>query len=281
MFGGKRHKRRPGEGRHKYDADTHQRAWERYYVLRSQAKVAEELGCSKVTIFWWARKDFQCGFGCPFHGYDMLVAERERDELREGAMELTEQEEREKGERAKALVSRSTRASLAAANEALTWWYGVKDRLVHWSMIYAKAYSAIAGEPLPFDPSLRLDRVALTALYQNGEMPKSFESAVNAMKEAETQIRAIVEESRPKHSARGAIPVHAREVRPEGGEKLGLVELRELRRIVETMDERHIALLIRAARSGDLEGLAAHVDEEVIDLPSNGSSEPVEVEDGG
>lgn len=61
-----------------HDHELHKKAFEVYYQTRNKSQVARECGVTMQAVNNWVEKTYPCRFGCPYHGWEELIAEKER-----------------------------------------------------------------------------------------------------------------------------------------------------------------------------------------------------------
>lgn len=184
------------KGRAKYTEEDHRKGFETWFKTRNIDETARTvLGNHPgafLTIRNWARPDYHCSWGCPWHGWDLLD-ERIRENLgdkadnpeaRENALVITDDDDFQNNE----IITRDD----AIANISLT----LLERLARWEYIWAKCYYHSSGIVYPMQ-SIRnpdgsvMNEPELRAQFSKGARPKTLEACIKLLDICQKQINSI------------------------------------------------------------------------------------------
>lgn len=65
-------------GRKTFTVEDHERAFAIYYETRVWTRVTEALDCAGQTVYNWSKSEYKCPYGCPWHDWDKLIADKDR-----------------------------------------------------------------------------------------------------------------------------------------------------------------------------------------------------------
>lgn len=134
-------------GRKIYTAADHQRAFETWYQTRNWSTVAKTLDAVWGTTKRWAEASYPCNWGCPWHDYDKLMADRDR--AHEARMELIEKGNYDPVDHEVAMrdaVAKKGEGDNYTKNPApMVIVRSDIERLQHWELLWSKVYFHATG----------------------------------------------------------------------------------------------------------------------------------------
>lgn len=209
----------------KKPASHHQRAFELFDETRNykdvQRKLEEEgLALNYITILDWARKDFKCSWGCPYHNYAVLLEEKQKAL----ASALRNMEKAQPTENHLAEVVSESLDTSPLATTAFPIVKGLIrsdiERIQNLEYLYAKIFFHATGIAIQYD-AVKKEEDTLKALFRNGLNMKSLESAIGALSNVIKEIETI------KEKAGLSKPIGAH----QSDKPLGEVKLDDLRKM--------------------------------------------------
>lgn len=131
-----------------HSIDTHKKAFEKYYELRSFAQVETELDIDKHTLRRWARGEIACD--CPYHHWEQLIAERDaalekRQELLDAGIVDPLSHEQALLDAQPSQIDLSEAPKVAGRVARRVTERSDLERLSHFEFIYAKLFFHITG----------------------------------------------------------------------------------------------------------------------------------------
>lgn len=174
-----------------YTSEEHKEAFEIYYETRTWAAVCRKLNITVPTVMSWSKKDFQCRFGCPYHGWMELIEERrngidrtiaasqtlKRDLTPVEIERIASSDTKTRRTDRKELISRIVRSDF--------------ERITHWEILYSKVLYDLTGlvADVPgIDMAQVLNRMDTRELMRSGLHFTNGDVAVKALAYIQEQI---------------------------------------------------------------------------------------------
>lgn len=183
-------------GRKNYGIDEHKHAWEVWYETRNRSEIQRQVGCDYTTAKRWQDEDFNCPDGCPYHGYDKLIAKR--DAALSKRYELIQQGETNPAKLSMAMQEVVGDAPLdinrhPIRGPVMETIVTDLERLGHWMYIYRKVFYDFTGIPLTFDPTTNEAEITpaqekAREFYRKGLKVTNAEAAARILKMCEEQM---------------------------------------------------------------------------------------------
>lgn len=261
----------------RYTTEDHRKAFEAWLATDNWQHAARTLGTGAslvLTVKAWARDDFQCHDGCPWHGWKKLRRDRE-NAFGEQIAPILEQKDNAVAAAIESKVALAPRKEEPLANRREVIASLIKsdlERIIDFEIIYNKALYHATGiaRPLPGTvPGEEVSEEALSKMYRAHGVLKvpTFESAVRTLVEAHKQIKELMESSglKKKHGS-GMAEQAAEAAVPDIGE-LDIEVLRAFKHRYEQTPPEKRAALAAMLRS----------EEEILDAnarPDPGANQP-------
>lgn len=254
-----------------YTPEDHKRAFDIFYEKRSFNAVAETMNLAYTTPFRWAESDYRCKHHCPWHNWQQLCAERDKAiNARLGLLEKgnlnpvahhaamvqaaatatsTPRKDLRTEEARAEMEQTATEKRQYAVDELVR---SDLERLVHWEILYAKAFYDATGVALHYDQLVDPDtgtHIAEKELFRMGLHTTNLNAAIQAMQACQTEINRIkasltedfVRQKKGRKYTAGAVV---------DSPSLGIGELRKLREFLSnTPGEKVQMLLMQVERS--------------------------------
>lgn len=240
-----------------YDSDMHQRAFELFYETRNWRKVATELGLAYQTPFKWAKDDFVCPFGCPYHNWDKII--KQKNEAMQQQLTLIGTgitNAREHDSVVHELLVDEEQNRMEAVAKLLKSDF---ERMSHWEIMYAKIFYDLTGVAVSGSDIMRAGEVvSLKELLQTGLHVTNLEGGIRALGTVQDQIDKLRARNGMSEASGGTLRPAAPK---EKEEELTISDLRKMREMISnTPPEKLQGLkavldaddqMIEAVRSGE------------------------------
>lgn len=234
-----------------YTAADHQKAFEVWYKTRNWSTVAKTLDANWSTTKRWSEETFPCSWGCSWHGYDQLIADR--DKAHQARMELLDQGNYDPVDHE--LAMRDAIAKKDPQNNVIVSETSMKivrsdlERLQHWELLWSKVYFHATGvvttwrEYAGFDTMPEYERLELKekvrqALTQ-GLAATSLEQCIRMLKTIQDQIDGLQGARRRTASTSG----------DPAKKEMTIQELRQLRRHLQNTPPSKLATMLTVVNS--------------------------------
>lgn len=210
--------------------DLHRKAFEVFYETRNKSAAGRAAGVTYVTIMNWAYEGYNCRFGCPWHGWDKLIEEKEA--ALTAQMKMLDQGiydpvRIEKGMQDAARNPNAER--MFAINKVVR---SDMERIGHYEYLYAKVFFHLTGISVAPDnadgfTSEQLDEHCNKYLdkYKQGLILTNFEAGMRVLNSIVDKIKEL----------RNDLGVKDKEDELEGGGTVTIEELRTLRKTIKLM----------------------------------------------
>ena len=243
----------------RYTDRHHKLAFETWYETGSWTRAQEALGGNPAlgtTIRRWAKLDFRCRYGCPYHGWENLKAEKQKAiDTHVGPLVAVQNE---KANNAIAAVNPPPPPLRAGAVDSII--RSDLERLAHLEILYAKAFYHATGISISCPALVDADgNVKSTTDIQDhftakGTKPQSFEQSCKTVLSLVDRIALFAAESglRRRHSSDRQASKELGVTPPDETKRLDIESLRQMKGILNQLeaaspDER--AALIQTMRS--------------------------------
>lgn len=162
-----------------YSASDHQRAFEVYYTSKVWSRVSDVIGCTYATVFRWADKSFPCQEGCPWHGWEELI--KERDRVLHAQMAAMDTggliaADRASIETTKQMTVKKRQAIFQLLKSDV-------DRIAHLELLYSKTFYELTG--IPLDKNFFQDRdgnlIDMDQIYGQGKTVRDLEAGMRTL----------------------------------------------------------------------------------------------------
>ena len=179
----------------KYSPEQHQLAFETFADTRNLAAVCRKIGVSYPQAHSWSKKDYNCYWGCPYHGWDELIEERNRVATAVIGGSATLNRDLTQGEFAK-IANSSSNLKRNDKRELITRLVRSDfERITHWELLYAKIFFDLFGiviEVPGIDINKLIDQVEdKKALVKGGLHFTNPDVAMKAMIMVQEQIKKL------------------------------------------------------------------------------------------
>lgn len=229
-----------------YTANDHRRAFDLWFECGSYQRTAaqmSEVPAFRLTVRNWSRHDFECPFGCPYHGWEALaIKRRESAKASVAPPAAPTPMVPVKGSRDEPQALKKDSMTRMARSDL--------DRLTHWEFIWSLLMFHVSGGYISACPHMVsedgsvLGDAELRKLFMvAGNKPKSIESAVRTMAVVQGQIEKIVSATGLRKSKKHPAQISAEAI--PSGEKcqLDLDTLRSFKEMyMQTPPEKRAAL---------------------------------------
>jgi transposase-like protein len=188
-------------GRKKYTPEDHQRAYEVYFVSRNFSDVQRKCDLSYETVLRWAKANYLCPHGCPWHGWDNKIEEQVRvtaakqaappDPISQ-AIAVAKAVDAPQELAVVPLDPREIKAALELTTTRM-------ERLYSWRFLYAKLVMELNGLAVDYntlqgdfvDPKKRLQ---LEEHYKKGLRPTNLAETIRTLGFVEDRIEKLERE---------------------------------------------------------------------------------------
>ena len=172
--------------RKQYTREHHKKAYELYREKRNMQQVARDIGCQVQTLYEWRNEEYQCKFGCSFHGWLKLMEEEK--EAKTATLQLKKQGNYSLVDHELAMRHTLDKPAKEKRHEdvdvQLDFIREDFERCADLQYLYNKIFYHLTERPLDF-PSLISkvsgEPVDVEELYKQGIKPQTFEGAARIL----------------------------------------------------------------------------------------------------
>ncbi len=239
-------------GRKIYTAADHQKAFEIWYKTRNWTSVAQALTANWSTTKRWATHDYPCSWGCPWHNYDELIADRDKAlQARKNLIDDGNFDPVSHDLAMRTAISRKTDKTQFASNPApMLIVRNDVERIQHWEYLWSKVYFHATGlvttwcefQGFGDMPSFERDELEgkLRTTLTGGLVATSLEQCIRMLKVIQDQIDGL--QGANRKAITSSTP---------GKKEMTIGELRVLRQKIKATPAAKLKTMVTVIRSED------------------------------
>lgn len=227
-----------------YTSADHKQAFEIYYQHRTYSAIISSMNITQQTLVAWKSPTCRCKWGCPWHDWDKLIAEREA--VAQAKIALIENGNYDPVDHDKAVRGALENAPNPRKHAALTVIKSDLEILNHWEFVYNKIFCNLTGLALEHQ-NVRTDSSDLDSLLSTASTQDLYRQGLNCETAGEAvRLLALVRDKIDAIKVRMGVNLEAKPEEQEAAKQIKPLSLQDLRDIKERLkneDPERLALM--------------------------------------